>query len=497
MPLPILGGTKLADTTFSIDNSCRFNDGDSAYMSKTRSTPTSEKKFTLSAWVKFCTFGTDMAIAGWWRVYSGSSYSYVHFFKNSSDQLEIKVVDSNQTVADKITNRVLRDPSAWYHLLVNADTTDETQEDRIQIYINGTRETSWATNTMTHLNQNINLSPALDDSGTTVSIGASGATSAVHQHHFDGYITEVFHIDGTAYAASTFGEFDEDSPTIWKPKDCKDDVTFGNEGFYLDMEDSGNLGDDEGDNTDDLSETNLAAADQATDTPTNNFCVFNILNPSFTGTNSEGNCKHLSSSSAWRAIYGTIPFTTGKWYAEFKMVADGSSAGPGVINIDMTSAVDTFRLDETNRGLGQGENAVAYLSNAQILDGGNTIKTGQTTWTDNDILGVAIDATNGYVYWHKNGTYMDGATSGTTVGDPTSGSSGTGGYPLADLVAANGTYLFGVGGDDAWHVEANFGGCPAFSISSGNSDGNGYGNFEYAVPSGYYALCTKNLAEYG
>ena len=92
---------------------------------------------------------------------------------------------------------------------------------------------------------------------------------------------------------------------------------------------------------------------------------------------------------------------------------------------------------------------------------------------------------------------MDGATSGTTVGDPTSGSSGTGGYPLADLVAANGTYLFGVGGDDAWHVEANFGGCPAFSISSGNSDGNGYGNFEYAVPSGYYALCTKNLAEFG
>jgi len=92
---------------------------------------------------------------------------------------------------------------------------------------------------------------------------------------------------------------------------------------------------------------------------------------------------------------------------------------------------------------------------------------------------------------------MDGATSGTTVGVPTSGSSGTGGYPLADLVAANGTYLFGVGGDDAWHVETNFGGCSAFTVSSANADADGYGAFEYAVPSGYFALCTKNLAEYG
>ena len=46
-------------------------------------------------------------------------------------------------------------------------------------------------------------------------------------------------------------------------------------------------------------------------------------------------------------------------------------------------------------------------------------------------------------------------------------------------------------------MKANFGGSPGFTVSSGNADANGYGNFEYAPPTGYLALCTKNLASDG
>ena len=476
----IIPANTLADAAFSVDNSCRFNDGDSPRLHKTLGTPTNVDKWTFSAWIKRGVLGINCCI------FEG--------FNDDNNKTRIRIINNDKLffgnrIAGSFeglvtTNRVLRDPSAWYHIVGIWDSDNASAGSRMRLFVNGVEETSFTDETQLNLAE-----VAKVGSGHVFNVGCSGTPD----EFFDGYLAEVCFIDGQALTPTSFGEFDEDSPTIWKPIDVSG-LTFGNNGFYLDFEDSSNLGNDANGGTD-FTEVNLAAVDQATDTPTNNFCIFNVLNPTFEGTNSEGNCKHLSSGSNWRAIYGTIPFTTGKWYAEFKMVADGSSAGPGVINID--AAIDNFLLTATHRGLGQQESGVAYLSNAQILDGGNTIKTGQTTWTDNDILGVAIDATNGFVYWHKNGTYMDGATSGTTVGVPTSGGSGTGGYPLADLVAANGTYLFGVGGDDAWHVEANFGGCSAFTVSSANADADGYGAFEYAVPSGYFALCTKNLAEYG
>ena len=479
MSFPILG-TNTLSSGFEVANSCRFNDDDSPKMEKDWASGNTDR-WTWSCWVKRCELGANNGLfAG---AYDSDNRTDIKF--DSSDRFRIESVTGNSNTCNYVSTRVFRDVGAWYHFVVVWDTADGTAGDRIKLYVNGVEENTWTTES--------NPAQNLDSWMNTTSNSASARVGLCDGNYFDGYMAEMVFIDGSALAPTSFGEFDEDSPTIWKPIDVSG-LTFGTNGFYLDFEDSSNLGNDANGGTD-LTETNLAAADSATDTPTNNFCTFNVINPTFTGTNTQGNCKHLSSSSAWRAIYGTIPFTTGKWYAEFKMVADGSSAGPGVINID--DGGDTFRLGETNRGLGQGENAVAYLSNAQILDGGNTIKTGQTTWTDNDILGVAIDATNGFVYWHKNGTYLDGATSGTTVGVPTSGGSGTGGYPLADLVAANGTYLFGVGGDDAWNVEANFGGCSAFTVSSANQDGTRYGNFEYAVPSGYLALCTKNLGSDG
>ena len=117
--------------------------------------------------------------------------------------------------------------------------------------------------------------------------------------------------------------------------------------------------------------------------------------------------------------------------------------------------------------------------------------TGLTTSAVGDIVGVALDMENAKVYFSKNGSWLNS-------GDPTSGSSGTGAAPVA--ASTTGLRFFFSGSDSnarTMTTAYNFGGCPAFAISSGNADANGYGNFEYAPPTGYYSLCSKNLAEFG
>ena len=100
-----------------------------------------------------------------------------------------------------------------------------------------------------------------------------------------------------------------------------------------------------------------------------------------------------------------------------------------------------------------------------------------------------MDLDNGYVYFSKNGTFQNS-------GDPTSGSTGTGGISFT----TGNPFIIGSShvttGSRTSTYSANYG-SPPYAVSSGNADANGHGNFEYAVPSGYFALCTKNLAEFG
>ena len=139
----------------------------------------------------------------------------------------------------------------------------------------------------------------------------------------DLYLSEVVFIDGSSLAPTSFGEFDEDSPTIWKPIDVSG-LTFGNNGFYLDFEDSSNLGNDANGGTD-FTENNLAATDQTTDTPENNFATLNFLDTYYAqGTLSEGNCKYVGVSGKYDFVMSTIMPTAGKWYCEDKYTAGDS-----------------------------------------------------------------------------------------------------------------------------------------------------------------------------
>ena len=225
---------KNVPTSYEVANSCRFNDDDTAYFNKTPSAG-DRAKWTFSCWFKLGNI-------------PGASANHCLFSSGSSgaDQATIKISNQkidwwewDQSANDFIgylsTNRKIRDPSAWYHLVCTWDSDNGTAGNRMRMYINGTEETSFATDTnpTSGFDSNINSNVAHE-------IGREANNSS---NYWDGYLAEMAFCDGQAYAASDFGEFDDDSPTIWKPKDISG-LTFGSRGWYLDFEDSGDLDDD-------------------------------------------------------------------------------------------------------------------------------------------------------------------------------------------------------------------------------------------------------------
>ena len=465
---------------YSIANSCRFDDGSSTRMTKTPGSDGDLDNWTFSCWVKRgnITTGTAQCIFSC-DVDSSTNYGKLVF--DTSDRIEFH--NSTGGVVDKlITNRVFRDCSAWLHIVVVWDSDNGTEAQRMRLYVNGTEESSF--NTANYPTSGLN-SAWNQDSVHSIGDYNSG-------QYFDGYIAEAVFTDGQVYAASDFGEFDTDnSPNIWKPKDVSG-LTFGGNGAYLDFEDSGNLGDDESGNGNDWSETNIAAADQATDSPTNNFCTLNNLDNYYAGsTFSEGNCKIVGHSSRSSYNTGTIGLSAGKWYFEVKQ---GVVAGTGS---EYYAHVGIETIPSTSTSNSAGINT--YSSNYSSYDGDHYHDTGVSgdnddfgdTYTDGDIVSVALDLDNNRVYYAKNGTWQNSqdptdGTNALTITAPASTDSGVYFPAIGDRTAAK--YY-------TW--EANFGGCSGFAVSSGNADDNGYGDFEYDVPAGYLAICTKNLGSDG
>ena len=468
----LIGGANSAvDAAYSVDNSCRFNDGDSAYMHITPGSAGNLDTWTFSFWMKICTFGLEQRILSTDGA-AGSSYGTIMIHPTYNDLI---VYSYNGTDFDHYhrTNRQFKDPSAWYHIVVAFDTTQSTAGNRVKIYVNGTLETSFRTETIPDQNQDTQFNHDTKH-------WLSGNQEDQNTNYFDGYLAETVFIDGLQLAPTSFGEFDEDSPTIWKPIDVSE-LTFGTNGFYLDFEDSGDLGDDESGNTNDFTEVNLAATDQATDTPTNNFCTINPLLQESDTTLSEGNTKHSDLNSNFKGVTGTIAVTNGKWYYETLTTTVGDGYHVGIVDVDQGAGA----VAETPGGQSRG---YSLTNERDVQNNGGVINNDWTgTYGDGDIVGCALDLDNNKIYWSKGGEWSagDGTWGSTTFDAAVAAISITAGY---DYVFCNSAYN-GV-------ATLNFGN-PPFAISSGNADANGYGNFEYAVPSGFYALCTKNLAEFG
>ena len=454
----LLPGAKVT-TSYEVANSCMFNDGDSAAMSRDQSANDAgtNTKGTLSVWLKMSAAGTEQVI--YTRETDTSNYFKVWF---ENDRLLIQTVTSGSVTMKKETNRVFRDPSAWINVVVILDSTDGTAADRQQIWINGVRETSFANSTNIGSSANLQI-----NTGTgTDYIGRRGSGN-----YYDGYMAELVWIDGTDYAATSFGEFDEDSPRIWKPKNVSG-LTFGTNGFYLDFEDSSNLGNDANGGTD-FTEANLAATDQASDSPTNNFCTLNPIafeNAGGTGRMSEGNLRlDGGSSTAHNLSVGTIAVNKGKWWFEAEIDALGGSYPQiGIRSVDVNNSLGSY-VGEITGGAG-------YASHGTIAVDGSNVSTGGTTYSAGDIINVGLDLDNNKIYWYINGSLAN--SGGTSI--------------------TNRYYTFSVSQySNSGHWLCNFGASAAYTISSGNADGNGYGNFEHAPVSDYLSLCTKNLAEEG
>jgi len=466
MPL-ILGTNSIKDTGFDVTNSCRFNDGSSDSLTKTFSGDgTSHDIGTVSVWLKRGELSAEQGI----------------FTAGSSNRNFIRIESGGQltfrSVADSFhlqTNQVFRDPSAWSHIVIAFDTTQGTASNRVKFYHNGSQITSFGTETYPSQNQDIKLGAG--------ELNAIGKDSEQTNPLYDGYMAEFVYIDGQQLAPTSFGEFDEDSPTIWKPKDVSG-LTFGTNGFYLDFENASSLGADASGNGNNFTVNNLTSIDQSTDTCTNNFATWNPLDNFYGGASfSEGNLYLTSGASNESFNLSTIGISQGKWYFEVKTV---DVNGNNYVGVSHSSP------DATTDWLGNNSYSWGYRSDGTVLNSASSVGGTWSSYTDNDIIGVALDLDNNKLYFSKNGTWQNS-------GNPTSGSTGTGAVSITDPSnTTSGFYFFGAGDKESSSSQfsANFG-SPAFSISSGNSDGNGYGNFEYSVPSGYYALNTKNLAEFG
>jgi len=452
MPFVILP-TNSASGGYDITNSARFEAQSSDYLYRTYATPTNNKIFTFSTWVKRGTlsFADSQNLI---RT-TGATTTGFRFADTSVDSNidGIRFFFENGTTADFSTTQKFRDVSGWYHLMFAVDTTQATSTNRVKIYVNGSQITAF--NTATYPSQNYN--PQMN-SAVSHYIGChpNGLSE-----FFSGYMSEIYWIDGQALTPSSFGETDFDTG-IWKPKAYTG--TYGTNGFYLQFKNSASLGTDSSGNGNTFTVNNLTSVDQSTDTPTNNFATWNPLyaygNQSFT----EGNLQLATGSSGGST--GTIAVNTGKWFWECKVISTISTARIAGI----------FQMIGTNTDLG-GTGSVYYMADGQKNINGTASSYGASL-TTNDIVGVAIDVDNRSVTYYKNGT-SQGSISLTSVYN-------VGDYITASLVQSGGS---------SQTVGINFG-SPYYSGGS-NTDGAGFGNFSYAVPSGYYALNTKNLATFG
>jgi|21_taG_2_1085346.scaffolds.fasta_scaffold18257_2 hypothetical protein len=463
---------------YEVDNSCIFDRASTDSMSKSMSDGSSIKG-TFSAWIKVDGTGNEMNILSHFQDTS-------NVFTINTSGSGVAVVDYNSGYSLQLqTNRLMRDPSAWFHLYIAIDRSQGTADLRNRMFINGVEQTSFKhrTNYSQQTSGSHQDAISMNDGQCTMYLGGLGDGNQM----FGGYLAELHWIDGTVPAVTEFGEFDEDSG-IWKPK-LVSDISYGTNGFYLDFQDASNLGNDANGGTD-LTESNIASTNQSTDTCTNNFATLNPLDNSYAATTfSEGNLKAVTSSGNESYNTATIGVASGKWYWEVKIVNSSTNGTYGITD-SVTRATNNYLGDDTYD--------TAYLKDGKVYrDSGyvsgfsnaNTL----TAYDTGDILMFALDLTNNALYAGHNGTWGNSS-------NPTSGASKTGAIPI-DAVTSTGTGFyfpaFGewTGGASATY-SVNFG-SPEFAISSGNADANGYGNFEYAVPSGYYSLNTKNLAEYG
>ena len=444
-------------TGYNIERSLRFNSADSAYLNRTFGTPTNNLKWTWSGWVKK---GTGGCVFGHFNT-SGVNQQHLIYLNDSDITFHLY---NSAYLGRKITTQVNRDPSAWFHLLVVWDTANATASDRMQLWKNGVRITAFSTSSDPSLNQTGYINAA----STVVGIGDGRPSNA---SYFDGYLADVYFIDGQALTPSDFGETDS-ATGVWKPKAYTG--TYGTNGFFLKFADnsgttSTTLGKDSSGNGNNWTPNNFsvtagAGNDSMVDSPTaygtdtgvggsvrGNYCTLNPLWKNSAVTVSDGNLKYTDSNPTNAVQASTFWVSTGKWYWETTITsAGGGNYGLGIVG--PTYNKDTY-------GYNTGQDSYLYLSSGNYYEGSTNSAYG-ASYTTGDVIGIALDCDAGTITFYKNNT-SQGTKTGTNL---------AGKLVSAMITTSQNTA-------SAFNGGINF----------------GQRAFAYTAPSGFKALCTTNL----
>jgi hypothetical protein len=439
----------------------------STYLEKTFSSAGNRKKWTWSGWVKRCNTGVSDGLFGC----AGSTNQVNINIESSTDGVDFWVYSSGAYAGRKTTNRKLRDCNGFYHIVCSFDSANATAGDRMKIYINGERQTSFSTST----NPSQNLDGELNNS-VAHQIGANGNNN----NDFNGILSHVHFCDGYAYEASDFGETDSTTGQ-WKIK-TNPSVSYGTNGFFL-FKDN-NSADDQSGNNNDFTITGTLT--QTEDCPSNVFATWNALQP--TGaTLSNGNTTGQSTNGNYISGVSTLGVTTGKYYAEFKLSAE-SATGESAVGVTGLVRPTSAIISQTgNFGL-RNYNGITYYTSGGTASTSTSQHGGFTT---SDIIGVALDLDNDRLYFSKNGGWWNGTSTWT-------GTTPTNYITLQTDIFDEFFFECGDAGasvNATWQANFGNGYFGTTAITSEGTNASGIGKFEYDVPTGYTALSTKGLNE--
>ena len=471
-----------ATGSYEIDNSYRIDQGSAVGMARFGNNSRNGNTFTISFWIKRTKLGEFQTIVTS-KVEDSGVNAFLMTFQ-ADDTIKVQGQPASGTGAGASrdylqTSAVYRDVSAWYHIVYRLDTTQSTASNRHRLYVNGVEQAKATDNP---LDQNV---------GDAYFYNAGSYPYAIGNDERDNdygnfYMAEHHYTDGVSNGPDAFGETNDNG--VWIPKQYGG--SHGTYGHYLKFKQSGagsgttvvgehdyttgtasTIGADSSGNDNHFHVQGYSVQDNTTDTPTNNFATLNPLSSFNSAIATEGNLEYDSNSSGGSSMVSTIAPSNGKWYVEVKAVTSTIHIG--------VSEVGLINFNEKGQGASRPNINYAYGGGISIDEG---TADSETSFGANDIIGIALNLDDGEVIFYKNGTAQN---SGTAYNLHTNTTHGNIGFSVQTATSGGNT-----------KASFNFGN-PAFAISSGNADANGYGNFEYAVPSGYYSLCTKNLAEFG
>ena len=471
-------------TGFDIDNSLKLERANSENLYR-QIINGNRKTWMDSLWIK----RTNVSASAYQMIINHGIYGNGTYLRFLTDDTLQTGIEHSGGIVNQTTSQVFRDTSAWMHIVWRVDTTQATGADRSRLYINGEQVTSFSQDQT--ITQNTDTFCNYDHSGyDDEQFGYKEASLFTSMYYAD-----IYHVDGQSLAPTEFGEVDSASG-IWKPIEA-DISSFGNNGYYLNFSNSSNLGEDTAGNGS-FTLSNIAAADQAVDTPTNNFAMLSsAMHDAYEqsySTISEGGTKfRVTTASKWVTAVSSIGVTKGKWYAEFVVSGARPNNWWGIASMEQLNNNSGYSNAGSHLGeSGKNWSIGYYQANGKLDKQQNSGYTSTSSWGagvgQNQVVGVALDMDNHKLYMAVNNTYQDSGNPVTAANPIT--------FDATETVAIATTgYSLG-GGNDTITI-ANFGGYKSGGMYSQATDENGLGAFRYAPPSGYYALCTKNLAEYG